>query len=372
MGFHTSKLYIFHGTETAFDRVRLPGDAGFVSAVGQGSGSAFYAFATTDPASIDIARANARSFAANGMVLAGEALPGDCRVIDGTAPLGEELAGMLCTALQQVQTGDAMLDRYYRHVAQTLRADETGREAWARIQGNIHLKGWLAESAVSGLGDAHAVSAALKADRQTLSRALESRGIPAIADMARIQPDQAPEVAACLRALPAIHPAFAAHYEHIAQKVDAGKITTGTQIFEQMNRAEHVQRSARDSALDGVDLPPDDLYDKAWVRIINGLGIAGISYRMDGALTTLFQGDVGIKQLPALRVDELHGRPPADQRAHPSPIRRGDEMLPRGGGRLTAAAPARVIAARTSGDGASGDERERSRLGRHGKNHEIG
>lgn len=371
MGLHTRNLYLYHGTQTAFDSVRLPSDPGFVSAVGQGSGAAFYTFATTDPALIETARDNARSFASNGMVLAGVAQPEHCRIIDGTAELGEELASMLCTALQQIQTGDALLDRYYRHLAQTLHASQTGRDAWSRIQGNVHLKQWLTESAATGMGENHEINAVLKQDRQVLNRLLESRDIPAIADMGRIESDQRGMIAASLRALPTNHPAYAKHYEQIAQKVEAGKIATGTQIFEQMSRPEMVQRTAKDSALDGIRMPSDALYDKAWITIINGLGIAGISYRMDGALTALFQGDVGIKQLPALHVEELHGHPPEDKRTHPCPIKLGDVLVQRGGGRLGSDTPESVIAARENGNAAQQDERLRTSLGSAKKINDI-
>lgn len=331
MGLLTDTLYLFHGTLKAYDRVLLPGDPGFQSEVGQTSGSAFYTFGTTDPDRVGIARDNARVYAQDGMVLTGVARPGDVRLIDAEAPIGEGLYRGFKTRLQQASTGDATLDAYYHHLADTITPETTGKELWGKIQGTLEIKAWQQQQSVASLGE---VRPTLRRDRGTLNRALQALGMEeGIADLDDIKPAQRTVIAAELNQLHADNPTYSAYYKEVAAKVLSGDISRGTQLYAALDNPARIEALAARMGT-GVRLPTPDAMDAQWVRMINDLDIAGISYEMDGVRTALFQGEEGIRQLPEMRVDELHGRAPTDLRTRPGAIGVGDLMLPRGGGRI--------------------------------------
>lgn len=345
MGLISTDLYVFHGTQTAYDHILLPGDPGFNSSVGQASGAAFYTFATTDPKEIETVRDNARVYATNGMVLNGTLKAGSFRALEGSAPIGSELTQAFHDVLQHADTGNADINRYYHALAEKLSPNMRGDELWGKIQGSAGYKAWVESSKVESLGD-H-IDATLRADRKALNGMLREKGWEdGIGGYDQFTDTQRTELADSLRQLRTDHPEYHEYYSHLAEQMEAGKLDPRS-LFNKMSDENSVTYDTRMAAKNSIEISDDSVFEHQWQTTIKKLDIAGIYYRNSGAGVMLFQGDHGLRQMPELHVDELHGAPPKDVRNTPRPIQVGDVIVPQGGGRKTI--PSSLVPEHTSG-----------------------
>jgi hypothetical protein len=117
MGIYSADVDIFHGTQRAFDSIRLPTeDLNIPRHAGDEYGVGFYTAITPD----DPARAQsyAQSYTdGRGLVLHARISAGQIALLNLDENLGAETADRLRTHLQALDTGNPELNRYYQHVA---------------------------------------------------------------------------------------------------------------------------------------------------------------------------------------------------------------------------------------------------------------
>lgn len=314
-------ITIFHGTERAFDSIRLPvGDSALPRHGMDQYGIGFYA--ATRPGDDAVARQYATNYAGqNGLVLEAR-LPAEFQFLNFEEPLGEARAAALRAGYLEANTGNASLDAYYRAMAEQITPQMSGQQLWDEgVSVNSYQRWAEAQSAVA-IDDA-TLTRTMRADRSQLYRALETHGI-ALPDMEALTPEQTATVQRELRALASQQPPLNSYYQTVADNLrpDATAQEITARLMNTRAASAAVSRPA-EVALDGVAGSMDDML----THTLNDAGIHGLHIPRED--TIVFKGQSTIDQLPDMRIRDVVGTGPTGSSVFTArPIQAGEVMIP--------------------------------------------